>query len=253
MMGKVSTGYSEQDCNILNRGLDICCRCAPATCQVGGNECGTGGFCDPPSCSDNEGRCKNIPDMCPATFAPVCGCDRKQYSNDCERMKAKVGAAPASLCSGASTTTTTVQPGGGAISVSSTPSGATISLSSQNKGLTPATISGLSAGKYSVKLTLSGYRDYVKTVTVRNGQTASVAATLKSIPAGTLTVNSVPAGASVTLNGEAKGTTPLTLTNLPVRKYTVQLTLTGYKNFKKVVKVKNGQETTVNARLKPAS
>ena len=116
--------------------------------------------------------------------------------------------------------------------------------------MTPS-VNTLPAGKYTVKLALSGYREYVKKATVKNGQTATVDATLKAIPVGTLVVNSDPAGVSVSLNGGAKGNTPLTLANLPVRKYTVQLSLTGYKNYKKKVNVRNGQETSVDAKLKP--
>lgn len=52
-------------------------------------------FCDiasPDACSgqDLPGACISIPQVCPMIYAPVCGCDAKTYSNDCERLGAQV-------------------------------------------------------------------------------------------------------------------------------------------------------------------
>jgi len=54
-------------------------------------ECDSGLFCEhPPGCKSSAGVCETIPDMCPFSEAivEVCGCDKKNYSSDCERMKA---------------------------------------------------------------------------------------------------------------------------------------------------------------------
>jgi len=67
----------------------------------------------------------------------------------------------------------------GSISFTSTPSNASITLDSVNLGqVTPYTKSGVSAGNHSYLLKLSGYKDYLGTVTVIADQTITVTATL---------------------------------------------------------------------------
>ncbi len=76
----------------------------------------------------------------------------------------------------------------GTIEVSSVPPGARVLLIStggdtagepQSKGATPATITGVQPGKYTVDLEKAGYRFFQKDITVKKGSTVKISATLK--------------------------------------------------------------------------
>jgi len=56
--------------------------------------CGSGLWCDWPAgkcaAADVQGKCVEISAACPKSTRPVCGCDRKTYGGDCERVRAGV-------------------------------------------------------------------------------------------------------------------------------------------------------------------
>ena len=71
----------------------------------GGNVCDKGLWCEPPSgkCASAAGVCVAVPRVCIArknskSFQPVCGCNRKTYSNDCFRRAYKVGKSHEGAC-----------------------------------------------------------------------------------------------------------------------------------------------------------
>jgi hypothetical protein len=67
---------------------------------------------------------------------------------------------------------------------------------------------------------------------------------------GSLAITSNPMGAEVYLDGELKGTAPLTLTNIPAGKHTLLVTKIGYVESNSTVTVTADKETRVSKSLK---
>jgi hypothetical protein len=78
------------------------------------------------------------------------------------------------------TLTGTVQPPGeyGSLSVTTSPAGARVYVDGEMKGVTPATIPGLSAGKHTVLLSVPGYIDLNTTIVISAGKTAEYSTSL---------------------------------------------------------------------------
>ena len=68
----------------------------------------------------------------------------------------------------------------GNISVSSSPSGAQILVDSIDKGVTPLTVDNVTVGSHNVLLQKSGYQNNLTSVTVVDGETVILSATLTS-------------------------------------------------------------------------
>jgi len=68
---------------------------------------------------------------------------------------------------------------------------------------------------------------------------------------GTLDLQSVPGGASVTVNGDPRGTTPLVISSLSPNTYTVTFAKSGYVDLSMQVIVQAGRNSEIIATLQP--
>jgi hypothetical protein len=70
------------------------------------------------------------------------------------------------------TTQPAAQTGTGSLSVTTSPPGAFVYIDGQMKGITPATIPGLSPGNHTIRLILDGYQDFTTTTDITAGTTS---------------------------------------------------------------------------------
>ncbi len=133
-----------------------------------------------------------------------------------------------------------------------------------------ATINGLVVGTYTLKLSMAGYKDWTKQVSITVGKTTTVYAYLESgtgvsttrsetisydSPFGTLKVNTGITGVSVYVNDEYGGKTDAysgaTVNGLIAGTYTLKLTGTNYNELTQQVTITTAQTTTVQAMSTP--
>jgi hypothetical protein len=105
----------------------------------------------------------------------------------------------------------------GSIDISSSPSGASIYVDGTSEGTTPDTIKNLIEGSHKVILKKSGYNDWGKIVTVKEGGTTTVDADLAAVTTAPTTVQTtVPTPVKTTVKSTLKVPTPWpTATTIP--------------------------------------
>jgi hypothetical protein len=117
----------------------------------------------------------------------------------------------------------------------------------------PAAAIAASPGSMSLPVKASPAVQYVTVVTVNPSITLPVTTTPPPTPvplSPMLYVSSTPSGASVAVNGVAKGKTPLTLGLYPGT-YTVLITLDGYRDYTTTVTLSDSDKVAIDARFQP--
>ena len=148
----------------------------------------------------------------------------------------------------------------GTLSVTTSPSGAYVYVDGTYKGVTPATVGGLTEGSHFVELTKSGYQDWTGSIRIYAKQTSYLSRTLTPVSGpttGAISVTSNPSYASVSLDGAYQGQTepgsPFIISGVAPGTHTVMVRLTGYEDSVSSVTVNSGQTSTVEAALVPAA
>ena len=143
-------------------------------------------------------------------------------------------------------------PSVGSVHVESNPPGAEVSYDGQRlSGETPMTIDAIPVGtRHEIKVEFPRHTPYVETVDIpRTGGEVPVSAILKPIT-GKLVVDSVPDGADVYINGQPRGRTPTTLTDIDmdsVKK--LELKLKGYQDYEQNLAWPANGQIAIEAKL----
>jgi hypothetical protein len=105
-------------------------------------------------------------------------------------------------------------------------------------GETPNTISNLIIGEYKVSLEKEGYGALTKTVNISEGQTFEID---EALPKGTsITLISNPPGASISVDGTPRGTSPVSIT-LDYGIHTINATKDGYNSYSEKFNFEQGK------------
>ena len=130
------------------------------------------------------------------------------------------------------------------------PAGCDIQIDGVSVGQTPRLITHLAvSGTYSVKLRKAGYQD--QTISVKfEGRKPLVREEKMVLASGTIDISSEPAGAEVTVNGIAKGLTPIRVEGVPRGRATVKFRLDGFAEEVRELAINAGDVQTLPIVLK---
>ena len=138
----------------------------------------------------------------------------------------------------------------GEVSFTTSPPGALITVGDREAGKTPARVEVLAEGE-DVSLSLPGYKTWRQTVKVPVGEQLPWPQINLQVADARIHLVSSPVGANITLNGEFKGKTPMTVDVQPDTSQQLSLFLPGYHNASQTVVLRSGQERDLNITLEP--
>ncbi|MFN2286786.1 MAG: PEGA domain-containing protein [Chromatocurvus sp.] len=143
-----------------------------------------------------------------------------------------------------------LQPAWAEVSVDSVPSGASVIVDGEAVGTTPLTAE-IIQGERSLQLRLAGYADLARSLDINAGEPLNLG-TLSLLPAaGRLALESQPSGANVTVDGEYRGQTPVTVNLTPDTDHQVHLSRPGYQRFSRAIALQAGEQSSLAAQLQP--
>ncbi|HSB61205.1 MAG TPA: TonB family protein, partial [Vicinamibacteria bacterium] len=159
--------------------------------------------------------------------------------------------APATATAPASAEPAGQTPGG--IEVATEPPGAEVRIDGSSMGRTPITLSGLEPGSHTVTVSLRGYSSAELSLLVPPGpMPVPLRFTLLPLEAR-LQVTSVPAGAAVSVDGKAAGSTPLASLAVPPGIRKVEVRQKGFRRWGQAVEARAGDTVPLLAHLEPES
>jgi hypothetical protein len=146
---------------------------------------------------------------------------------------------------------TTPSPTTGSIAITSLPAGATVDVDDIHRGTTPVILTEIPTGNHLITLSFKGYDDWNHTISVGSGQMAAINAELEATKevTGSLAVITDPPGADVSIDGNFKGVSPVTIQGLSAGMHTVLMTLQDYSDNSTTITITAGQTRKYTAGL----
>ncbi len=144
--------------------------------------------------------------------------------------------------------TISLEPAWGEMQFSSTPEGAELYIDDQLIGTTPLSAEILETGSH-MSLVSEGYKTWRKDLFVKAGTTEIYPDIHMIVADGILNISSSPRGASVTVDGEFRGSTPMAVTLSPLKTHRLVLLLEGYQKAVRSVDIEPEQESSLDVSL----
>ena len=139
----------------------------------------------------------------------------------------------------------------GILLVRSDPNGATVYVDGIEKGATLLQIADIGVGDHEIRLEKNLYYGYTEITNIQPDVISEVQAELKP-NFGELSVNSVPTGAVVMIDGQVKGKTPYSIDQIKSGSYNIQVSKDLYHTHEENFIITDGSENTRDIRLTPA-
>jgi len=123
-----------------------------------------------------------------------------------------------------------LEPAWAEVTIDSQPQGARILVDGEVVGDTPAMVEILQ-GEHQLILQKEAYSDWQQELVITPGENLDLERVTLRPAAGTMRLVSIPGHANVTVDGEFRGQTPLTLEVSPARKHTLAVFKPGYRRY----------------------
>ena len=141
-------------------------------------------------------------------------------------------------------------PDWGEITIPTQPEGASILIDGQDSGFKTPGPAEILAGDHEISVKLHGYAPWMDLIFVEAGEKRTMDSVQLHPVQGTISIVSTPPSASVTINGEFKGTTPLPAVEVePNEDIQVEVLLAGYHVDKRTISLNPGQDTHLTVEL----
>lgn len=142
-------------------------------------------------------------------------------------------------------------PDTGSILVAGGRPGAEIYIDGEPHGTTPTVVEDVPAGERKIEVRLEGSKPHEETVRVTAGERVTVNPDFGPVrgPEGSVRVITQPSGATVLIDGETVGSSPVTKDGLSPGQHIVEASAEGYDSAQKEVEVEAGEQQVISLSL----
>jgi hypothetical protein len=143
-----------------------------------------------------------------------------------------------------------LKPAEGSLEFVSEPSGARVSLDGREIGDTPLTVSRVSSGEHTVRITKDEYIVHEERIDLKGAERRTIQALLKKT-AGELLVSTEPEDAEIYIDGKAVGRSPYENKLLSPGSHKVKIVKEGYQTWEREVVIRDEKRVEVLTQLNP--